>query len=43
MPSYDHDWEEATFTLQDYQAGYHDPRKARANTPLSQDDDDLTF
>ena len=43
MPSYDHDWEEATFTLQDYQAGYRDPRKARANTPLSQDDDDLNF
>ena len=43
MPSYDHDWEEATFTLQDYQVGYRDPRKARANTPLSHDDDDLTF
>ena len=43
MPSYDHDWEEATFTLQHYQAGYRDPRKARANTPLSQDDDDLNF
>ena len=43
MPSYDHDWEDATFTLQDYQVGYRDPRKARARTPLSHHDDDLTF
>ena len=43
MPSYDHDWEDATFTLQHYQVGYRDPRKARANTPLSHHDDDLTF
>jgi hypothetical protein len=43
MPSYDHDWEDAIFTLQDYQQGYREPHKARGNTPLSPHDDELQF
>ena len=43
MASYDHDWEDVAFTQQDYQVGYRAPHKARANTPQSQDDDDLNF
>lgn len=43
MPSYDHDWEDATFTLQDYHVGYRDPREARANTTPSHNDEDLMF
>jgi hypothetical protein len=43
MPSYEHDWVDAAFTQQDYKVGYRAPHKARANTPLSNDDDDLTF
>jgi hypothetical protein len=39
MPSYEHDWEDATFTLQDFQQGYREPHKARAIGAASHDDD----
>jgi hypothetical protein len=29
MPSYDHDWEDARFTLKDYQYGYREQHKTR--------------
>jgi hypothetical protein len=26
MPSFEHDWEDATFTLEDYRCGYRMPK-----------------
>ena len=47
MPSYDHDWGDATFALEDYQHGYRGQNKVRFKSnnieKYSDHDPDLTF
>jgi len=44
MPSYDHDWLDAVFRLQDYRRGYR-PTNTKPNRPIasSNTDPDLCF
>lgn len=47
LRAYDHDWQDATFGLTDYQEGYRAPSKARASRMLhhaqADSDDDFAF
>ena len=43
MASYQHDWEDITFTEQDYRDGYRGPIAMRAVHQITHQDDDLTF
>ena len=43
MASYQHDWEDVSFTEQDYGEGYREPKAAKHTQPGSHQGDDLTF
>ena len=43
VPSYEHDWEDVSFTEQDYGKGYREPKAAKHTQLGSHQGDDLTF
>ena len=43
MPSYEHDWEDATFSVTDYRKGFRSPKINHHPGRASNNDDDLLF